>query len=403
LRAAEGLPEADSGWLARAFKKMMAFQLPYMEDISDDIQLRQLELATAHRTDALILAVEPNAPCPSFAGFSRGVLHIAEKTALQIVVYIPDAIRDNPGLAPLLARAKECAPDDHTDPPPAGAGAPDKKTRQLPPLAGGLAEQKGLRAPGAVDSDGQKAQRHSGAGAQAGQKAPRPSAAGAPRRSGQASKEAEPDCQAGSAAGRETAAGGGVKPSPIKSRAAERPAPPEGGGAPGAHEAVLPPAGAKTTERTPGEEEETEPDAEGGPAGPGQKTVRGGGQGGQGFIDFIGKPNPRSKGEKLLWRFITADPVLKPLFEFNTPVKTKSGREFVVDLVWREGRLAIEVDSYRWHTSKDAFDADRQRDYLLLLSGYRVLRLTNREIIRSIKKAGAKIHKTVNYIKRRKK
>jgi hypothetical protein len=47
-----------------------------------------------------------------------------------------------------------------------------------------------------------------------------------------------------------------------------------------------------------------------------------------------------------------------------------------VDFVWRDARLIVEVDGYRYHRSPSAFEDDRERDVVLSLAGWRVLRFT---------------------------
>lgn len=47
-----------------------------------------------------------------------------------------------------------------------------------------------------------------------------------------------------------------------------------------------------------------------------------------------------------------------------------------VDFVWRSARLIVEVDGYRYHRSPSAFEADRERDVILALAVWQVLRFT---------------------------
>lgn len=53
---------------------------------------------------------------------------------------------------------------------------------------------------------------------------------------------------------------------------------------------------------------------------------------------------------------------------------------FEVDFVWREGRLIVEVDGYAYHRSPTAFEADRERDVVLGMKAWRVMRFTWRQI-----------------------
>lgn len=53
---------------------------------------------------------------------------------------------------------------------------------------------------------------------------------------------------------------------------------------------------------------------------------------------------------------------------------------FEVDFLWRERRLVVEVDGFRYHSSRVAFERDRRRDAALQASGWRVLRVTWRQL-----------------------
>jgi very-short-patch-repair endonuclease len=50
-----------------------------------------------------------------------------------------------------------------------------------------------------------------------------------------------------------------------------------------------------------------------------------------------------------------------------------------VDFVWRDRRLIVEVDGYAHHRSPEAFERDRERDVILEVKGWRVLRFTWRQ------------------------
>jgi very-short-patch-repair endonuclease len=51
-----------------------------------------------------------------------------------------------------------------------------------------------------------------------------------------------------------------------------------------------------------------------------------------------------------------------------------------VDLAWPEHRFCLELDSWKHHGSREAFDRDRARDRALLAQGWTVLRYTWRQI-----------------------
>jgi hypothetical protein len=47
-----------------------------------------------------------------------------------------------------------------------------------------------------------------------------------------------------------------------------------------------------------------------------------------------------------------------------------------VDFAWRERRLIVEVDGYRYHRSPSRFENDREKDVTLTVKGWRVMRFT---------------------------
>lgn len=52
-----------------------------------------------------------------------------------------------------------------------------------------------------------------------------------------------------------------------------------------------------------------------------------------------------------------------------------------VDFLWRDRKLVVETDGYRYHRGKAAFDGDRDRDLKLRALGYEVIRLSYRQVI----------------------
>jgi very-short-patch-repair endonuclease len=60
-------------------------------------------------------------------------------------------------------------------------------------------------------------------------------------------------------------------------------------------------------------------------------------------------------------------------------VNTRLGA-FVVDFLWPAQRLVVELDGYRFHRGRSAFEADRTRDAELKLRGYEVIRITWRRL-----------------------
>jgi very-short-patch-repair endonuclease len=77
----------------------------------------------------------------------------------------------------------------------------------------------------------------------------------------------------------------------------------------------------------------------------------------------------RSKAERLLRDLIAKANLERPLF--NEPLLG-----FVVDALWPQQRVVIEVDGYAYHHHRAAFERDRARDQQLIAAGYTVIRVT---------------------------
>jgi very-short-patch-repair endonuclease len=60
---------------------------------------------------------------------------------------------------------------------------------------------------------------------------------------------------------------------------------------------------------------------------------------------------------------------------FNTLIES-----YEVDVLWREQRLIVELDSWEFHGQRAPFESDRVRDATLQLAGYMVLRITWRRL-----------------------
>jgi very-short-patch-repair endonuclease/predicted transcriptional regulator of viral defense system len=54
---------------------------------------------------------------------------------------------------------------------------------------------------------------------------------------------------------------------------------------------------------------------------------------------------------------------------------------FEVDFVWRAEKLVVEVDGAAFHTSTRSFESDRRRDAMLAAAGFRVIRVTWRQLV----------------------
>jgi very-short-patch-repair endonuclease len=62
--------------------------------------------------------------------------------------------------------------------------------------------------------------------------------------------------------------------------------------------------------------------------------------------------------------------------DISTPAVNVDVDGLEVDFLWREARLIVETDGYRFHRGRVAFENDRDRDLRLTELGYRVLRFS---------------------------
>lgn len=86
---------------------------------------------------------------------------------------------------------------------------------------------------------------------------------------------------------------------------------------------------------------------------------------------------PRSELENRL-RAIVASAGL-PAPEINARERT-TGRRYELDASWPAPRLAVELDGWESHRSRASFEADRERDRRLTVAGWRVIRITWRQL-----------------------
>ena len=68
-----------------------------------------------------------------------------------------------------------------------------------------------------------------------------------------------------------------------------------------------------------------------------------------------------------------------------------AGRTFYADFCWPELRLVVEADSWRWHGGRSATEYDRDRDQLLALADWRVVRFTRDQIVRRREETGRRL------------
>jgi very-short-patch-repair endonuclease len=82
----------------------------------------------------------------------------------------------------------------------------------------------------------------------------------------------------------------------------------------------------------------------------------------------------RSEAERRMLELVRAAGLPQPL-----PNARLEG--YSVDLLWPAQRFVVEVDGYRYHGHRAAFERDRRKDARLLAAGYRVMRFTWRQLV----------------------
>lgn len=115
------------------------------------------------------------------------------------------------------------------------------------------------------------------------------------------------------------------------------------------------------------------------------------------FIAARSRAHHASAIEQRVEAALRRDPELAPLFACNEIVPIGGyGLNPRVDLLWREGRVVVELDGPE-HQGDPNFANDRHRDYELLVSGYLVLRITNDQVDTDLQHAIEKIRAVVRF------
>lgn len=60
----------------------------------------------------------------------------------------------------------------------------------------------------------------------------------------------------------------------------------------------------------------------------------------------------------------------------------------LVDFLWRERQLIVETDGYKYHSGREAFEDDRDRDLKLKALGFEVVRLSYRQVVEEPARVG---------------
>jgi very-short-patch-repair endonuclease len=85
----------------------------------------------------------------------------------------------------------------------------------------------------------------------------------------------------------------------------------------------------------------------------------------------------RSEFEERLWALLDAAALQRPLAN----VTVHLGERFIeVDFAWPHQRVVVELDGHATHGTRASFEEDRARDRALAAAGWRVIRLTWRQL-----------------------
>jgi hypothetical protein len=115
------------------------------------------------------------------------------------------------------------------------------------------------------------------------------------------------------------------------------------------------------------------------------------------FIPAHSRAHHGSAIEQRIEAALQRDPELAPLFSCNETIAIGPlGLMPRVDLLWREGRVVVELDGPE-HQNDPNFANDRHRDYELLVAGYLVLRITNHQVETDLQRAIEKIRAVVHF------
>jgi very-short-patch-repair endonuclease/predicted transcriptional regulator of viral defense system len=96
----------------------------------------------------------------------------------------------------------------------------------------------------------------------------------------------------------------------------------------------------------------------------------------------------RSRAERRLLTLLRRSSLPSPI------TNARVGRH-EVDFLWPHERVIVEVDGFQWHSDRAAFERDRVRDAELQALGYRVIRVTWRQLAREPRAVIARIAATL--------
>jgi very-short-patch-repair endonuclease len=96
--------------------------------------------------------------------------------------------------------------------------------------------------------------------------------------------------------------------------------------------------------------------------------------------DVLGLPIGGQKGDRTRSDFELAFLQLCRRHGLPAPEVNVRVGSHLVDFLWREAKLVVETDGYRYHRGRAAFEDDRARDLDLRARGFEVARLSEKQV-----------------------
>jgi hypothetical protein len=92
----------------------------------------------------------------------------------------------------------------------------------------------------------------------------------------------------------------------------------------------------------------------------------------------LGDTITRSRLEDRFLALLAATNVPRP--RVNTMIEVPAHAAFEADMAWPHHRVIVELDGFATHSTRRAFERDRARDRALQVAGWRVIRITWRQL-----------------------
>jgi very-short-patch-repair endonuclease len=96
--------------------------------------------------------------------------------------------------------------------------------------------------------------------------------------------------------------------------------------------------------------------------------------------------------EELFVSLLDSSGLPRPRFNADLAV---AGRFFSADCLWMKERLIVELDGRAVHGTREAFEEDRERDRVLMSGGWRVIRITWRQLRDQQSSIASDIHRAL--------